>query len=151
MHKVKRRYKTAAAFVAAMGLAVAVYGFASILSLHGALDLSDYQGFFQSDYPDYTGPAVVEFTAFTMKPGDAFPWHYHEGLAYAVLVKGTITEDEGCGNVRKFSAGAGFVEIPGGVHRVINEGPGAAIIYAALMYPEGAPDIVVQDGPSCSP
>jgi quercetin dioxygenase-like cupin family protein len=149
MRALRRWCGTVAALGAVLGLAAAAYGFSNILLLHGTLRLQNYDGFFAEDYPDYSGRATVEFTAFTMKPGDAFPWHYHEGMAYAVLVKGTVTEDEGCGTVRQFSAGAGFVERPGRVHRVINYGRGSAIIYAALMYPVTSTDVVVTEEPTC--
>lgn len=58
-------------------------------------------------------PVTVQFHTFTMKPGDAIPWHYHNALAYVVLERGTLTEthqDETSGQrvSENFSAGERF-------------------------------------------
>jgi len=42
--------------------------------------------------PGYPVPATVQIHAFTMKPGDTVPWHYHKALSYVILAHGSITE-----------------------------------------------------------
>jgi len=36
------------------------------------------------------------------------PWHYHPGYVYNVVRQGTITVEDGCGNVQSYSAGQAF-------------------------------------------
>ena len=43
--------------------------------------------------PGYPVPATVQIHAFTMKPGDAVPWHFHKGLSYVILAHGRLTEE----------------------------------------------------------
>ena len=43
--------------------------------------------------PGYPVPATVQIHAFTMKPGDAVPWHFHKGLSYVILAHGSLTEE----------------------------------------------------------
>lgn len=105
--------------------------------------------------PGYPVPATVQIQSFTLKPGDVFPWHYHKGQAFVVIVKGQLTEQEligpnQCTAPATAPAGAGLVEEPGRVHTVSNPGPGAAIVYWATVYPQGGSPINFVDAPNCN-
>jgi hypothetical protein len=54
----------------------------------------------------WNGPSTL--TARTLKTpvGETTgPWHYHPGYVYNVVRQGTITVEDGCGNVQSYSAG----------------------------------------------
>src|SRR5579864_6666843 len=72
--------------------------------------------------PGYPVPATVQIHAFTMKPGDAVPWHFHKGVSYVILAHGNLTEEHLVGPDQcvseEFKRGSAFVESPGQVHSV---------------------------------
>src|SRR5271157_1556117 len=35
--------------------------------------------------PGYPIPGTIQLQAFTLKPGDIIPWHYHKGVSYVIL------------------------------------------------------------------
>src|SRR4030095_14079823 len=47
-------------------------------------------------------------------------WHYHPGYVYNVVAQGTITVEDGCGEVKQYSAGQAFETSDGRVHRAYN-------------------------------
>jgi hypothetical protein len=47
-------------------------------------------------------------------------WHYHPGYVYNVVAQGTITVEDGCGDVRHYGAGQAFETSEGRVHRAYN-------------------------------
>lgn len=142
MKSLKWQTKIGLVVLATVMLAGTAYAITFVRTFQGTVQLTDYQGFYDSQYEDYTGPATVQIQEITMKPGDAFPWHYHEGQSYAILTEGTLTEEDGCGKPQIFHAGAAFVEPPGFVHRVINNGPGNVTLYWATVYPSKAGPLV---------
>lgn len=133
----------------AAALTGTAYALSNVLILNGTVNLKNYDGFYQKDYPNYTGPAVVYFNEFTLAPGDASPWHYHEGTAYVVITHGTITEDEGCGRMTTHAAGAGWVEKPHQIHRVVNKSSGTVVGYWSTMYPAKAQALIPAKAPTC--
>lgn len=143
------RFKVGLAVAGVVIVAATAFAFANILTVDGTLTLVNYTKFEKPDFSDYSGPATVRVAAFSMDPGEATSWHYHEGLTYVVLEQGTVTEDEGCGMVQTFSAGAGFVETPGRVHRVINTGSDKAVFYWSTMYPSSVKPSIPAAEPSC--
>ena len=104
------------------------------------------------------GPGTVEINAFTMRPGDVVPWHYHKGLSYVIVVRGRIAErelnpDGSCGSIGRDATGTAFVEPPGRQHTVSNPGPGAAIVYWATIFPQGDPSgdaVYLDPQPACN-
>ena len=57
----------------------------------------------------WNGPSTL--TARTLKTpiGETTgAWHYHPGFVYNVVRQGTITVEDGCGNVQSFSMGQAF-------------------------------------------
>jgi quercetin dioxygenase-like cupin family protein len=105
---------------------------------------------FGSFGPGYAVPGTIQIQAFTMKPGDSIPWHYHKGVSYVILSRGTLTEQHviapnQCAS-EELTAGSAFVETPGLVHSVTNTGNEAAVIWWATIFPES--DGIVQFTPA---
>ncbi len=95
---------------------------------------------FGSFGPGYPVPATMQFEAFTMKPGDTSPWHFHKATSYVVLARGSLTEQhvvgpDQCASV-ELSAGSAFIEAPGEVHTVTNTGNDVAVIWWSTVFPK---------------
>jgi quercetin dioxygenase-like cupin family protein len=151
---INRRLKIALVLGSVAALAGTAFAFSIIFTHQGTIASYDFGSF----GPGYPVPGTVEVQAFTMRPGDVVPWHYHKGLAYAVIVSGSLTEQEligenTCGPVNQFEAGAAFVETPGRVHTVSNPGPGSTVIYWSTVFPKSdGPygDAVFVTPPNCN-
>jgi quercetin dioxygenase-like cupin family protein len=100
-------------------------------------------------YEPFNGPANLETYVLTLDKGDSSGWHYHPGPAYVIVASGTLTEDEGCGRVTKYSAGSAFSETPGVIHNVINNDQQQVVLYVTQIYPPALPDFFAVDGPAC--
>jgi quercetin dioxygenase-like cupin family protein len=71
----------------------------------------------------WNGPATLTARTLQTKTGETTgPWHYHPGFVYNVVRQGTITVEDGCGNVQSYSAGQAFETSEGRVHRAYNLG-----------------------------
>ena len=127
--------------VAVAGTALAL---SAILNVQGTIE-----SFTFPEFPQFNGPANAEMVGLTLKVGDVIPWHYHQGPAYVIVSRGTLTEDDGCGHVRQFEAGTAFQEEPGHVHQVSNQSHGAVVLYFTSVYPAGSQDAIFVDGPDC--
>ena len=99
--------------------------------------------------PGYPVPGTIQIHAFKMNPGDTVPWHYHKGVSYVILARGTLTEQHLAGpgqcSSEEVTAGSGFVETPGLVHSVTNTGTDVTIVWWATVFP--ASDGIVQLSP----
>jgi quercetin dioxygenase-like cupin family protein len=74
------------------------------------------------------GPARLVARRLTTPVGETTgAWHYHPGYVYNVVVQGTITVEDGCGDVKQYSAGQAFETSQGRVHRAYNLGQVDAI------------------------
>ena len=100
--------------------------------------------------PGYAVPGTVQIQAFSLKPGDTIPWHFHKGPSYVILARGTLTEEHvvapGQCDAEQLTAGSAFVEPPGLVHTVTNSGSDVAIIWWSTVFPES--DGIVQFTPA---
>jgi quercetin dioxygenase-like cupin family protein len=88
----------------------------------------------------WNGPSTL--TARTLKTpvGETTgPWHYHPGYVYNVVRQGTITVEDGCGNVQSYSAGQAFETSQGRVHRAYNLGGADTIESNMFVGPPGRP------------
>ena len=96
---------------------------------------------------------IVSMFQVTFAPGEAFPWHFHPGPLWGVIVSGTLTEDEGCGTeLSVHSAGSAFSETAGRVHRVFNYGTEPVVINFAGVFPPCYANYNINifvDGPHC--
>jgi len=90
--------------------------------------------------PGYPVPGTIQIHAFTMRPGDTVPWHFHKGVSYVILARGTLTEQHVVGPDQCASeevpAGSAFVESAGQVHTVTNTGRDSALIWWATVFPQ---------------
>ena len=66
-------------------------------------------------------------------------WHYHPGNVYNVVTQGTITIEDGCGQVHQYSKGEAFETSEGRVHRAYNLENEDAIEYNMFIGPPGRP------------
>ena len=96
---------------------------------------------------------IVSMFQVTFAPGESFPWHFHPGPLWGVIISGTLTEDEGCGTALKvYPAGSAFSETPGRVHRVFNYGSEPVVINFAAVVPACYANYnssIFVDGPRC--
>jgi quercetin dioxygenase-like cupin family protein len=86
------------------------------------------------------GPAQVTARVLTTPVGETTgAWHYHPGYVYNVVTQGTITIEDGCGEINDYSAGEAFETSEGRVHRAYNLGAEDAIEYNMFVGPPGRP------------
>lgn len=86
------------------------------------------------------GPAVLTARILNTPVGETNGgWHYHPGYVYNVVTQGTITIEDGCGEINQYSAGQAFETSEGRVHRAYNLGAVDAIEYNMFVGPPGRP------------
>ena len=116
------------------------------ISFHtGTVASYDFGGF----GPGYPVPGTIQIQAFTLQPGDTIPWHYHKGVSYVILKRGTLTETHLVGPHRcakeQLTAGNAFIESPGDVHTVTNNSADVAVIWWSTIFPKS--DGIVEFSP----
>jgi quercetin dioxygenase-like cupin family protein len=96
---------------------------------------------------------IVSMYQVTFDPGESFPWHFHPGSLWGIIISGTLTEDEGCGtSLNIYPAGTAFSETPGRVHRVFNFGAVPVVINFATVMPScygNYHDAILVESPEC--
>lgn len=95
-------------------------------------------------------PHNVTVQHLTFAPGDASIFHYHAGPVFAVISKGTLIEDDGCGGLETHVTGSAIQEVPGHIHRVINTGTEPVELWATYIIPAGQP-LRIEATPVCKP
>jgi hypothetical protein len=90
----------------------------------------------------FDGPATVTVRQFLIAAGETLPWHYHPGRAYNVIKRGTLTVEDGCGQLESFAAGAAFEETEFHVHRAMNLGKDEVEVYNTFIISAGNPTTV---------
>ncbi len=86
------------------------------------------------------GPAQVTARILRTPVGEITgAWHYHPGYVYNVVTQGTITIEDGCGEINQYSAGQAFETSEGRVHRAYNLGFEDALEYNMFVGPQGRP------------
>jgi hypothetical protein len=117
-------------------LAGTAWALSNITFKLGTVASYDFGGF-GAGYPV---PGTIQIHAFRMNPGDAIPWHYHKGVSYVILTRGSLTEKHLVGPDQcaseEVTAGSAFVESPGQVHMVTNTGHDEAVIWWATIFPK---------------
>ena len=126
--------------VVLIGLVTVLVGTALALS-NIALKLGTVASYDFGGYgPGYPVPGTIQIHAFKMNPGDTVPWHYHKGVSYVILARGTVTEQHvvapGQCASEEVTGGSAFVENPGLVHSVTNTGTDVAVIWWATIFPK---------------
>jgi quercetin dioxygenase-like cupin family protein len=143
MHRFKHSKKAKiAAFIVVGVLTVWVgtsYALTNLSLLLGTTTSYDFGGY----GPGYAVPATVQIQAFTLKPGEGVPWHYHKAPSYVIVTHGKLTMQQLVGpdqcTSHEMPRGSGFVENPGMVHTVANTGHGIAVVWWATVYPKSDP------------
>src|SRR5262249_52409242 len=86
------------------------------------------------------GPATMTARKLTIPPREVGGWHYHPGLITAVITKGTVIVEDGCGQMETFNQGDAFEKNDGRVHRAINPSEVAEEEeYNMFIMPQGNP------------
>src|SRR5262245_52371905 len=90
----------------------------------------------------FDGPATVTVRQLIIAPGETLQWHYHPGRAYNVVKRGTLTVEDGCGQVESLRAGEAFEETEYHVHRALNVGTDEVEVYNTFIISAGNPTTV---------
>jgi len=86
------------------------------------------------------GPAQLTARVLRTPVGETTgAWHYHPGYVYNVVTQGTITIEDGCGEVRQYSKGEAFETSEGRVHRAYNLGSEDAMEHNMFVNPPDRP------------
>jgi len=118
--------------IATAVVAVAAVAYAAIVTFRQDA-VGDYIGL-------QGGPALLTARTLTTPVGETTGlWHYHPGHVYNVVTQGTITIEDGCGQVNQYSAGQGFETSEGRVHRAYNLGSVDAQEYNMFVGPPNRP------------
>jgi quercetin dioxygenase-like cupin family protein len=94
----------------------------------------------------FDAPASVTVRILMLKPGEALPWHYHPGYAFSSIKSGTLTVEDGCGQIQTLSPGQGFEEIGGRLHRARNLGTTDVVVYNTFITLQGKPTMMEVSG-----
>ena len=78
-------------------------------------------------------------------PGAAFPLHSHPGRSEVLILQGSLTQHPADGVTKVYHAGDSFMEEPGAVHSVSNDGSEPVRLVWTLLLPEGAQPIEVHN------
>ena len=100
--------------------------------------------FRQDAFSDYIGlrggPAQLTARILRTPVGETTgAWHYHPGYVYNVVTEGTITIEDGCGQVSQYSKGEAFETSEGRVHRAYNLGNEDAVEHNMFVGPPDRP------------
>ena len=83
----------------------------------------------------------VAMAQITVEPGGSSGWHSHPGGAIIVVKEGSITVYESIGNhceISTYSAGEAFIEQPGEVDQVVNNGTVPYVLFVTFPHvPQG--------------
>jgi quercetin dioxygenase-like cupin family protein len=88
------------------------------------------------------GPATVTVRQLTIFPGEVLAWHHHPGRAYNVILRGTLTAEDGCGGEEVLTAGQSFEEVSGRIHRAKNLGTENVVVINTFIVPQGMPTTI---------
>ena len=90
---------------------------------------------------DMSRPLEVFTQTITIQPGGTAGWHSHPGPQFVVVKSGTVTMylvEASCAP-KVFTVGDAWIDLPGMVHTVTNEGTVPAEIVATGVNPIGPP------------
>jgi quercetin dioxygenase-like cupin family protein len=116
----------------------------AVLAVGSAVTYAAIVTFRQDAFSEFIGlrggPAQVTARVLTTPVGETTgAWHYHPGYVYNVVTQGTITIEDGCGQVQQYSTGEAFETSQGRVHRAYNLGSEDAIEYNMFVGPPNRP------------
>jgi quercetin dioxygenase-like cupin family protein len=116
----------------------------AVTAIGGVCAFASIVTFRQDGISDYIGlrggPAQVTARTITTPVGEITgAWHYHPGSVFNVVTQGTITIEDGCGDIHQYSAGQAFETSEGRVHRAYNLGGEDEKEYNMFVGPVGRP------------
>jgi quercetin dioxygenase-like cupin family protein len=116
----------------------------AVLMVASAIGYAAIATFRQDAFSEYIGlrggPSQLTARILRTPVGETTgAWHYHPGYVYNVVTEGTITIEDGCGEIRQFSQGDAFETSEGRVHRAYNLGSVDAIEHNMFIGPPGRP------------
>ena len=130
--KLKNRMALWAVLGIVVGAAAIAYAATKVIIAVGTIPQSEL----------FNGPATVTVRQLNISPGEMLAWHYHPGRAYNVIKSGTLTVEDGCGELEVLTPGQAFEEVDGRVHRAKNLGTEPLEIYNTFIVPQGNPTTV---------
>lgn len=118
----------------AVSLATAPTGFGATATYRATVEPYHFQS---NDFKvDQKNSQDVVVRVLTIAPAGDSGWHFHPGPVYVLVTQGTVTnynaDDPTCTGTT-ISAGQAFVEPPGNVHIVRNEGTVTAVLVATFL------------------
>jgi quercetin dioxygenase-like cupin family protein len=99
----------------------------------------------------YKAPWDVAALRVTLPPGASTGWHRHPGPGLMVVVQGAVTLYANDCTKTTYSKGQAYVEVPGLVNLVRNEGSDPAIFVGEFVMPTTAPMRLDVPTPPCNP
>jgi quercetin dioxygenase-like cupin family protein len=99
----------------------------------------------------YKAPWDVTALRVTLPPGASTGWHRHPGPGFMVVVQGAVTLYANDCTKTTYSKGQAYVEVPGLVNLVRNEGSEPAVFVGEFVVPTSAPLRVDVPTPPCNP
>src|ERR671924_2241636 len=99
----------------------------------------------------YKAPWDVTALRVTLPPGASTGWHRHPGPGFMVVVQGAVTLYANDCTKTTYNAGQAYVEVPGLVNLVRNEGSQPAVFVGEFVVPTTAPLRIDVPTPPCNP
>jgi quercetin dioxygenase-like cupin family protein len=99
----------------------------------------------------YKAPLDVTALRVTLPPGASTGWHRHPGPGFMVVVQGAVTLYANDCTKTTYTKGQAYVEVPGLVNLVRNDGPEPAVFVGEFIVPTTAPLRLDVPTPPCTP
>ncbi len=99
----------------------------------------------------YKAPWDVTALRVTLPAGAGTGWHRHPGPGFIVLVQGAVTLYANDCTKTTYTKGQAYVEVPGLVNLVRNEGSEPAVFVGEFVVPTTAPLRIDVPTPPCNP
>ena len=99
----------------------------------------------------YKAPFDVTALRVTLPPGASTGWHRHPGPGFMAVVQGAVTLYANDCTKTTYTEGQAYVEVPGLINLVRNEGSGPAVFVGEFIVPTTAPLRLDVATPPCNP
>jgi quercetin dioxygenase-like cupin family protein len=99
----------------------------------------------------YKAPFDVTALRVTLPPGASTGWHRHPGPGFMVVLQGAVTLYSNDCTKTTYTKGQAYVEVPGLVNLVRNEGAEPAVFVGEFVVPATAPLRLDVPTPPCNP
>lgn len=99
----------------------------------------------------YQAPFDVTALRVTLPPGASTGWHRHPGPGFMIVVQGAVTLYANDCTKTTYTTGQAYVEVPGLVNLVRNDGSEPAVFVGEFIVPATAPLRLDVADPPCNP